>query len=95
MFNWQANIDNIVMPMAVSREMFYFQIREHYSYDCYDFANTDKDVKLWFEDKDELSYTLKEILIRGYGISRYEEIRFLHFIRKSIQGTDLEQLVIY
>ena len=60
------------------------------------FANTDLTAKkIWFDNKEELRATLKNLLIKGYRISRYEKIRFPFFIRKSIQGTDLEEIYLY
>lgn len=61
---------------------------------AFDFQSTDRTKKTWFESKEEVRAFLKDTLMKGYKVSRYEKIKFPYFVRKSVQGTDLEETYV-
>lgn len=84
-------------PFRVENQLFdrcYTRVEEDTEWKRkFDFENTAVDAKLWFDSKEEVRETMLKLMMEGYKISRYENIKFPFFIRKSIQDSVFEEFM--
>lgn len=83
------------IPFRMEADLYdkaYTRVKEDREFHDFDYKNTDPNGEnIYFSSKEDLHGVLKDMLMKGYKISRYEKIRFPYFIRKGIQGSDFEE----